>query len=66
MDEFESDAKSMAIGQAKMLRRRTTPEQLRDKKAHLLEELKRVEAAIKFLEENPTFEQGLSLISSAL
>lgn len=69
MDEFESDSpQPMGLAQAKMgiLRRRSTPEQLRDKREQLIAQLRDLDAAIKFLEENPTFEQGLQLISRAL
>lgn len=49
----------------KMLRKRTVPEQLRDKKAHLEEQLKNVTAAIEALEKNPEIENLLHLLSKA-
>lgn len=44
----------------------TSRQILEEKKAHRQKELDEVEAAIKFLDENPTFENGLNLLSKAL
>jgi hypothetical protein len=69
MNELESypdDLPSAGFASVKMVRRQSTPEQLRFKKQHLEEELKRVNEAIEFLEKNPDFEKGLQLISMAL
>ncbi len=39
---------------------------LEEKKAHLQKQLKEVEAALGFFDSNPSFEQGLDILSKAL